>query len=136
MWDLDVPLSVGRFTSQKDVQNFVERFHAIHQRMYAVHDRDSAVECINWRGRLTMHLAKPLRASGKVPRAIKSSSNETRIAHFAGTPHRTQVYRGTDLKPGIHINGPAIIEEPTTTIVIPPYAQVVVSASGNYILHI
>jgi N-methylhydantoinase A len=39
------------------------------------------------------------------------------------------------LKPGAQIAGPAIIEEPTTTIVVYPGLSASLSAAGNYILH-
>ena len=47
---------------------------------------------------------------------------------------KTPVFRGTELKPGAHIAGPAIIEEPTTTIVVYPQMSAQVSPSGHYIL--
>jgi N-methylhydantoinase A len=44
------------------------------------------------------------------------------------------VFRGDALAPGDFIAGPAIIEEPTTTIVVYPDMSAQVSASGHYIL--
>jgi N-methylhydantoinase A len=46
----------------------------------------------------------------------------------------TPVFRGIDLTPGAFIAGPAIIEEPTTTIVVYPQMSALVSPSGHYIL--
>jgi len=46
----------------------------------------------------------------------------------------TLVFRGIDLPPGAFIAGPAIIEEPTTTIVVYPQMSATVSPSGHYIL--
>jgi len=50
------------------------------------------------------------------PEALKSS----RPAHFAGDWHETRIYELAALKAGNHIDGPAIIEDPTTTYVVPP----------------
>jgi N-methylhydantoinase A len=44
------------------------------------------------------------------------------------------VFRGSELEPGAFIAGPAIIEEPTTTIVVYPQMSATVSPSGHYIL--
>jgi N-methylhydantoinase A len=44
------------------------------------------------------------------------------------------VYDGTKLLAGNVIKGPAIIEEPTTTVVIPPAFRCEVDGSKNYIL--
>jgi len=43
-------------------------------------------------------------------------------------------FRGSELAPGAVIAGPAIIEEPTTTIVVYPKMSASVSPSGHYIL--
>jgi N-methylhydantoinase A len=47
---------------------------------------------------------------------------------------KTPVFRGVELKPGASIVGPAIIEEPTTTVVVYPRMSAFVSPSGHYIL--
>lgn len=43
-----------------------------------------------------------------------------------------QIYDGDKIGPGFEINGPAIIEESTTTIVIPPYFHSTTDTYGNY----
>ncbi len=50
------------------------------------------------------------------PEARKGS----RLAYFANEWHDTQIYELSRLKPGNRIAGPAIIEDPTTTYVVPP----------------
>jgi N-methylhydantoinase A/oxoprolinase/acetone carboxylase beta subunit len=45
-------------------------------------------------------------------------------AWFSGEKHDTPVYRAADIPTGSTIEGPAIITEPTTTIVIDPGARV------------
>ena len=47
----------------------------------------------------------------------------------------TPIFRGINLAPGATIAGPAIIEEPTTTIVVYPDMRAVVSPSGHYLLY-
>jgi N-methylhydantoinase A len=59
----------------------------------------------------------------------------TRTAWFGPDDRlKTPVVRGTTLGPGAFIAGPAIIEEPTTTIVVYPRMSASVSSSGHYIL--
>ncbi len=136
VWELDTPLPVKGFNGPKDVKKLVEAFHTVHDRVYAVRDEGSEVECVNWRGRIAIRLAKPARPSTRKATKYKPKPNGTREAYFgAGDRRRTPVFRGTELKPGAAIAGPAIIEEPTTTIVVYPDMRAVVSASGHYILH-
>ena len=47
VWELDTPLPVKRFRSPKDVGALVEAFHTVHDRVYAVRDEQSEVECVN-----------------------------------------------------------------------------------------
>ena len=44
--------------------------------------------------------------------------------------------QSSDLQPGFKIIGPAIVEEPTTTLVVFPQTSTTVSGAGNYIFGI
>ena len=48
----------------------------------------------------------------------------------------TAIHYGEDLVPGDVIAGPAVIEEPTTTIVVYPRSRVTVTAYGHYLIEI
>ena len=135
VWELDTPLPVKRFRSGKDVGALVEAFHTVHDRVYAVRDEQSEVECVNWRGKVAIRLAKPAKPVVKRLARRKPKPWATRAAWFGPDDRRkTSVFRGTALKPGDFIAGPAIIEEPTTTIVVYPRMSAFVSPSGHYIL--
>ena len=49
---------------------------------------------------------------------------------FVSTP----VYDGPALAPGARIDGPALIEEPFTVVVVPPGASAELDAYGNYVI--
>jgi N-methylhydantoinase A len=135
VWELDTPLPVKRFRTAKDVARLVEAFHSVHDRVYAVRDEQSEVECVNWRGRISIKLARPPKPADRRAGRHKPKPSASRVAYFgAGDSRKTPVFRGTELKPGAHIAGPAIIEEPTTTIVVYPQMSAQVSPSGHYIL--
>ena len=46
----------------------------------------------------------------------------------------TQVYDGTQLGTGARIEGPALIEEPFTVVVLPPDAMARLDDMGNYVV--
>ena len=46
----------------------------------------------------------------------------------------TPFHLGDDLLPGMVLKGPAIVEEPTTTIVVYPGSSATVTAGRNYLL--
>lgn len=135
-FEVEIPLPVSRFENEGDVRRLVGVFNDFHERLYAVSDPGSEIECINWKGRLTARLDKP-----KPPRAVEGAGgaaprpDRLQMAYFAGTGEvETGVYYGTTLPAGTEIAGPAIIEEPTTTIVIDPGARARVTAHRNYLL--
>ena len=51
---------------------------------------------------------------------------------FVATP----VYDGTALAPGVSIDGPALIEEAFTVVVLPPGARAELDALGNYVIEV
>ena len=48
----------------------------------------------------------------------------------------TPIHSGEFLTPGTCIDGPAIIREPTTTVVVYPGSRAIVTPLGNYLLEI
>ena len=47
---------------------------------------------------------------------------------------RTPVYEGGSMPPGHRLTGPALIAEPTTTVVVPPEVELTVTELGDYLL--
>ncbi|MDP7641504.1 MAG: hydantoinase/oxoprolinase family protein, partial [Alphaproteobacteria bacterium] len=135
VWELDVPISIHRFRDQKDVDALVAAFHDVHERVFAVRDVESQVECLNWKGRARVRLAHP---PEQAVGADVSGGNEP-VAHRAayfGPLGRidTPIYHGNELSHGALIIGPAIIEEPTTTLVVNPGMLARLSGADNYLL--
>ena len=56
VWELDAPLPCDRFRQESDVDELVEAFHMVHERVFAVRDEGSNLECVNWKGRITARL--------------------------------------------------------------------------------
>mgnify|MGYP000591472091 CR=1 FL=1 len=46
----------------------------------------------------------------------------------------TTIYDGDQMQAGNKIEGPAIIEQKTTTVVVPPNATIEISSFGDYLL--
>ncbi|WP_159715987.1 hydantoinase/oxoprolinase family protein [Geminicoccus flavidas] len=137
VWELDTPLARHRFGGPEDVAALVESFHQVHERVFAVRDPSSPVEVVNWRMRLVVHLSTPPLTAPETVEVAAPPARERRNCYFGGsTPVATGIYRAEHLEPGLRIEGPAIIEEPTTTLVVYPGMSAVVSGAGNYLLHV
>ncbi len=117
-WDLRVPFD-GRPATSEDGRLAIEQaFHGEHDNRNGTKDPSSRVEILSWGVRAELVGA---RSDVKLK---KSLTGETEIrSHditFAGETNPTPRYPGVQVQPGQSITGPAIIDEPTTTVVIPP----------------
>lgn len=136
IWELDTPLPVNRFKSEADVAALVEAFHQVHERIFAVRDIGSAVQVVNWKARLVVRLAQKPNFDGiKAPTFTMDTALKRDCFFGDAKPVKTSIYKSSDLKPGLLIRGPAIVEEPTTTLVVYPGMSAEISGNGNYRLH-
>ena len=134
VWELEVEIETGVFNGPEDVDALVEAFHNMHERVFAITDIGQAVECLNWRGRLIADVKAPSLEPPRSDTENRATADRIRKAYFGKEPIDTSIYLGSDLNIGVSIDGPAIIEEPTSTLVVNPGANVKVSSGGRYIL--
>jgi len=131
VWEITVPVDGSRLRGPEDVEAVVERFHAAHERLYAVRHPGSPIECVAWMGRLT---ATPERRPvAPADQADRPDGEPVAVApaYFPSAGHvPTPRYDGAALRVGQVIEAPAIIREPTTTVVVHPGATVTVTAHG------
>jgi N-methylhydantoinase A len=90
------------------------------------------VECLIWKARATAELEKP---PVRAREAGATRAADTALAYFRETG-TVEVVRhdGPSLPVGTRIEGPAIVREPTTTVVVYPRSSAVVTELGNYLL--
>ena len=115
----------------------VQRFHDQHLRLYAHNRPDSPVEFVNGRvAAIGLMVAAPVykkTANHAVP-----TVKERRPVYFdeADGFVDTPVYNRETLGPGSEIDGPAIVEQIDTTIVIHPGQRVSADGQGNLLIAI
>ena len=133
VWDIAIDLPASRLNSESMVDELIEAFHANHRRIFSVDDRASPIEFLNWTGRLAIRLPQTkVAASAGVE---ETASRTSRTALFdLDEPRETMIVRGDSVRVGELIDGPAIIEEATTTIVVPPGAHATLSAADSYLI--
>jgi N-methylhydantoinase A len=99
----------------------MERFDEAHLNLFAVNQPGFPIEIVTWRGEGRIIRAKPSLTGGAAP---APSSGEvalsSRTGWFGGAPVQTAIHRVEDMSALTEIAGPAVIEEPTTTIVLDP----------------
>jgi len=121
--------------TKEDIQSMTSDFHELHKELFTFSLPWVSIELINLR------LIAKIKAS-KIPIA-KISEGDTdpspallRISRcfFNNSYVDTPIYDGLKLKAGNIVAGNAIVEEPTTTIVIPADYTCSVDEYGNYII--
>jgi N-methylhydantoinase A len=134
VWELDVPVP-RRLESDEDVRAVEEAFHGTHERIFAVREPGQYLECLLWKVRATAVLDKPeLRPRRPAPSGAEAGDVE---AYFKETGLATVPrHDGPSLPAGTRIDGPAILREPTTTVVVYPGSSVLVTQHGNYLLEL
>ncbi|MFP6681343.1 MAG: hydantoinase/oxoprolinase family protein, partial [Gammaproteobacteria bacterium] len=133
VWDIAIDLPTSRLNSKSMVDELIEAFHANHRRIFSVDDRASPIEFLNWTGRLAIRLPQTKVAAST--RVKETGSRTSRIALFdIDEPRETMIVRGDSVRIGELIDGPAIIEEATTTIVVPPGVHATLSSADSYLL--
>jgi N-methylhydantoinase A len=136
-WEIDVPFTVvdGALT-ETDIAGLVADFHQVHERIYTIKDEHDPVEFVVWK----------VRAIGEVGR--DGETDEAPRPNHIGSPepkaHRPvfvyeqgglidlPIYSGNGLGAGAAIEGPAVIEEETTTIFLMPNMVATTDMHGNY----
>ena len=93
------------------------------------------LECLHWKGRLIAKLDRPS-PNISINSEKRSIPPKQTLSAYFGDNERvdTPVFEGSIMTAGTTLEGPAIIEEPTTTLVVYPNMSVTVSSTGNYIL--
>jgi len=130
VWQLTLPLKTGRIINQQTLAKVIDDFHSLHEAVFFVKNLQDDVEFIEW----------DIEAIGKLPELTQEEQKwggENPSAAFKG--HRlaffkemdrameVPVYRGEALAHGNEIKGPALIDEPLTTIVLYPGSNAVVT---------
>ncbi len=134
-WELELLMKGDQVVGPDDVASIVDDFHTSHQRVFAITDPGQTIECIYWKGRLTAVLDKPPLHKRTGP--TNGEARHLRPAYFPATGEQpVEVHMGAGLAAGAVVHGPAVIEEPTTTIVVYPDSAVRVTELGNYLVEV
>ena len=120
-----------------ELEGIIEAFHKRHKDLFTFNMPGREVEFLNLGVKATarqerLRLAEIPRATGDASRALKR--RRPILWELSRGYEETPVYDGTKLACGHKIPGPAIIEEPATTVVIPASYDCAVDGVKNYIL--
>lgn len=136
-YEITIPVSWEELT-EGNYQTILDRFHIQHEKSYGYSKKEGQVEFVNYR----------LTAIGYIPKAEFEKKEkgtgtaeplEMRKVFFAEVEEPgyfdTNIYHRDSLTPGVKVEGPAIVEQMDTTIMILPEQTMTVDDYGNLIIH-
>lgn len=129
-----VDIAGGELTAAS-VDAILAAFHARHEALFTYSEPHNPVELVNLECTLSGLVDKPALPTLAIDASsIQRAHDGFRAMLFddSGRWVETPVYRGESLLAGSRILGPAVIEEPTTTVVIRPGWQAELHTSGTY----
>jgi N-methylhydantoinase A len=135
VWEIEVPLPVERIGGDADVERLRQEFHRVHGEIFAIEDRASAVELVQWRARVRVDLGGPERLPRLQPGEAGPAAE--RQVRFPGTgPTTASIHRLASLAAGAVVSGPAIIESEFATVVVEPGGTATATPSGSLLLRV
>jgi N-methylhydantoinase A len=133
--EVEVPGSLDGSVTAQDVETMTDAFHRRHESLYGFAMAGTPLELINVRltalGRTDKPELEELAAGG--PDADHARKG-TREAFFEGAFREVPVYDGLALQRDNRLSGPAIVEQPTTTVIVTPGFDLTSDAYGNYVI--
>jgi N-methylhydantoinase A len=128
---VEVGLAYGPIAAET-VADVISRFHAIYEREYT-YRLDAPVEVVGLHLVASAEVGKlrlaPLPKSGT---PLEAARKGRRLVDYATEGvHQADIYDAEKLEPGMTFPGPAVVEDPATTVVVHPGQNVAIDAYGN-----
>ena len=116
-----------------DIDAAIARFHAAHEKRFT-YRLDTGVQIVNFHLVAKVEVPKPELAKKPVTgRALEETILHTRKVDFDQHGlHEALIYDGLKLEPGMELYGPAVVQEPSVTLVVSPGHRVTIDDYGNY----
>ena len=130
-FEMMVPITFDRFGAAA-LDDLAESFHQMHLQRFSFDDRKEGIELVSMR-LSAIGLIAPA-ANGECrpePVPSRAAAQDSRRIHLNGTWCEAPVFVQAELAAGAGLSGPAVIEQPYTTMVIPAGWSVEALASGD-----
>lgn len=136
-FEICVPISSGTMTPEI-MARAIEDFHAEHKRSYGYCNKNAVVQFVSYRVSAIGIIDKPdvkavpLQKNAAVPKPVEI--RKVLFQHRSGRID-TPVYRRGDFAAGLTVQGPCIVEQMDTTLVVPEQWTIHVDGYGNLKIH-
>jgi N-methylhydantoinase A len=134
-FDMSVPVPEGVALEEPGLLDLAERFHDQHEAERGFCFRSQQPVLRGVRAVARGYTPKPdhFAETGTIADAERAGKG-MRDAYWGDGFVATPVYDGSALAAGARVEGPALVEEPFTVVVLPPGATAELDAFGNYVI--
>lgn len=139
-FSIDVPVALdgqpaAPVVTESTLDKLAGAFHTAHEELHTFSTPDEAVIVSELQLRAIGRTEKPrIDTSDSTRASLTAKPQMRRPAYFDGEMTPVDVYAGNSLTQGSAVAGPAIIEEPYTTIVIQPDQQATVDDFDSFVI--
>ena len=133
-WDIEVTFDRGeKGLTKTDLAPLLAAFHAQHERIYTIKDTQEVVEFTTWKVRAIGDIGAGRRLARRLePQVGAVPVARERAVYLGGHPIFLPVYDGLRIGADARIEGPALIEETTTTLLVLERQTATTDVYGNY----
>ena len=115
-----------------------ERFHADHETRYTYRLPEAGLELVNYHlvalVRIPKPRPRPRAMSGATLADARLGTREVFFEHHGSVT--ATVYDGRRIDPGMSLTGPAIVQDPESSLVLPPRHRLSVDSYGNFVVEL
>jgi N-methylhydantoinase A len=134
--EVEVPLIKKAELELADLEKLASEFHSAHESLFGYSLPRARLEMMNLRLTAQGQTEKPpMETTGKAKQDVRTALKGERKAFFNDDLIPTPVYDGLRLGHGHLVSGPAIIEQPTTTLIVTPSRDMRCDQYGSYVLY-
>jgi N-methylhydantoinase A len=130
-YEIEVPIEPAWLTAGGGPA-IVAAFHRAHERAFGHADREAPAEIVNLR--VQLRAARPRVPLAEIPERPAPAPRATRRIWLDGRPTEARVFDRDALGRGARLVGPAIVEQPDTTVLVPAEHVGEVDRFGNLVL--
>lgn len=132
-YEVTTPLPDGELT-EASLEQITKSFYVAHDQEYGVYSTEFPVAVVNLRITAVGVTSKPAESAMAGTVADGIGRPNKRQVYFDGAFSEIDVYDPSSTHIGLHVAGPAIIEQEHGGVVIPPMAKAHVDPFGNIVL--
>ncbi len=130
-----VPIKTG-IIKKEDVPSIIEKFHVYHERTYSFRLPDSPIEMVNFHGVGIVKVKRPaIREVEEGNLSVDDAIKEQRNVFIHGDFVEMPVFDRSKIPVEKRVEGPAIIEDPTSTVLVLEGQELLRDRYGNIVIY-